>query len=216
MDSEIDIASWTTELYQASIFVPIYHAFCLKYIQESVTDFVLPIPVLCEFHQPCITSMCRNIRLYCNVFTPKWPPSWIINLKTSGRRFQVCYAQKRCADRGTAPLRTGLSWEINRLSRIRRSHSEVPDDRILKSEAETGCLCTCLWASGWDGAFLSSQRRDVSACLANIQCATALTRELIHNMWSHSLSSLSILLRAHLILFFKTAKHIIRWSVDYT
>jgi hypothetical protein len=23
----------------------------------------------------------------------------------------------------------------------------VPDDRILKSEAETGCLCMCLWAS---------------------------------------------------------------------
>jgi hypothetical protein len=132
----------------------------------------------------------KNVCLYCNVLTPKWPPSWIINLKTSGRRFQVCYAQKRCADRGTAPLRTGLSWEINRLSRIRRSHSEVPDDRILKSEAETGCLCTCLWASGWDGAFLSSQRRDVSACLANIQCATALTRELIHNMWSHSLKFL--------------------------
>jgi hypothetical protein len=47
---------------------------------------------------------------------------------------------------------------------------------------------------GWDRAFFSSQRRDsrmlwdtcvnVSACLANIQCATALTRELIHNMWS--------------------------------
>jgi hypothetical protein len=26
----------------------------------------------------------------------------------------------------------------------------VPDDRILKSEAETGCLCMCLWASVLD------------------------------------------------------------------
>jgi hypothetical protein len=29
---------------------------------------------------------------------------------------------------------------------MRRSHSEVPD-RILKSEAETECLCMCLGAS---------------------------------------------------------------------
>jgi hypothetical protein len=78
-------------------------------------------------------------------------------------------------------------------------HSEVPDDRIFSLH---GCLCMRLWASiplrhGWDRAFSSSHSgRDshmlwdtcvnVSACLANIQCATAFTRELIHNMWSQS------------------------------
>jgi hypothetical protein len=58
------------------------------------------------------------------------------------------------------------------------------------AEAETGCLCTDVFVSeytrhGWDRTFFSSQRRDshmlwdtcvnVSACLANIQYATALT-----------------------------------------
>jgi hypothetical protein len=40
-----------------------------------------------------------------------------------------------------------ISWEINRRSRIRRSHSEVLDDRILKSEAKLGCLC--MWSEDW-------------------------------------------------------------------
>jgi hypothetical protein len=57
-----------------------------------------------SFISRVFTSRCRNFCLYCNALTPKWPPSWIINLKTSGRRFQVCNAQKRCADGGTAPL----------------------------------------------------------------------------------------------------------------
>jgi hypothetical protein len=47
----------------------------------------------------------------------------------------------------------------------------MPDDRILKLEAETGCLCMCLWLvseytrHGWDRAFFSSQRRDSHACI---------------------------------------------------
>jgi hypothetical protein len=121
-------------------------------------------------------------------------------------------------------LRTELSWEINRLSRIRRSHSEVPDDRILKSEAETGCLCMCLWASILDMVEIECSfpvKDETPRIYSEIRvwmcprrvwptynALTALTRELIHNMSSQGNGNPALI--SHVVYQFtaQTRRHI--------
>jgi hypothetical protein len=72
------------ELYQASIFVPINIMLFASNIYRNRYKLLCSLfQYFVNFISRVYTSMCRNFCLYCNVLTPKWPPSWIINLKTS-------------------------------------------------------------------------------------------------------------------------------------